>query len=100
MRPSQIESTVMEIRHDLVKFFEGGQCSHDSHVQPHNAGLQLRRAISIQTEGKKLLRKMLSRRHLQGFVKTAHTLNRTCPTAYLPITGSGNDGHLIAEASI
>ena len=70
MRPSQIESTVMEIRHDLVKFFEGGQYSHDSHLQPHNAGRQLRRAISIQTEGKKLLRKMLSRRQLQGFVRT------------------------------
>jgi hypothetical protein len=31
-------------------------------------GLQLRRAISFQAEGKKLLEKHLSRRQLQGFV--------------------------------
>jgi hypothetical protein len=33
-----------------------------------NARLQLRRAITIQAEGKKLLEEMLSRRQLQGFV--------------------------------
>jgi hypothetical protein len=34
-----------------------------------NAGLQLRRAISIQPEGKKLLEKNASHRQLQGFVE-------------------------------
>ena len=33
-----------------------------------NAGLQLRRAISIQADWKGYLRSMLSRRQLQGFV--------------------------------
>jgi hypothetical protein len=33
-----------------------------------NAGLQLRRAISIRPEGKELFENMLSRRQLQGFV--------------------------------
>ena len=38
--------------------------------KPHNAGLQLRRAISIQAEEKRLLeRSMLSHRQLQGFVR-------------------------------
>jgi hypothetical protein len=38
-------------------------------IGAHNAGLQLRRAISIQAAQKKVfLRKMLSRRQLQGFV--------------------------------
>jgi hypothetical protein len=37
----------------------------------HNACLQLRRAISIQAEGKKFLKTMLSRRQLQGFVLSA-----------------------------
>jgi len=43
-----------------------------------NDGLQLRRAISIPTEGKKLLEKDASRRQLQGFVglrPTAHPHN-------------------------
>jgi hypothetical protein len=37
-------------------------------METHNGGLQLRRAISIQAEGMKLLENMLSRRQLQGFV--------------------------------
>jgi hypothetical protein len=49
----------------------------------HNDGLQLRRAISIQAEGKKLLEKELSRRQLQGFVrrvlgKDIHHNSKSC----------------------
>jgi hypothetical protein len=36
--------------------------------EQYNAGLQLRRAISIQAGGRSYLRTMLSRRQLQGFV--------------------------------
>jgi hypothetical protein len=36
--------------------------------ETHNAGLQLRRAISIQLKEPGYLRRMLSRRQLQGFV--------------------------------
>src|SRR5258705_4202792 len=40
----------------------------ESCYEASNVGLQLRRAISIQAEGRNHLRSMLSRRQLQGFV--------------------------------
>jgi len=40
-----------------------------------NGGLQLRRAITFQAEGIKLLEKQLSRRQLQGFVRQMHNSN-------------------------
>jgi hypothetical protein len=44
----------------------------NEYEKQHNDGLQLRRAISIQAERKGTpLRRMLSRRQLQGFVRRA-----------------------------
>ena len=42
--------------------------------EPWNAGLQLRRAFSIQDKGTRLLEKLQSRRQLQGFVGLRDTI--------------------------
>ena len=52
-------------------------------MSAERAGLQLRRAISIQAEGKNYLRSMLSRRQLQGFVRLRFLLLQASAIALL-----------------